>query len=288
MPLLYRRLIRVHVAGLVISRPRITFQLTRTADKTQDTSVIAIHNLNYDHEWQIYERGTTLTLEAGYPETIGILFEGVVQRVTHTRKDLARLTIIECGDQVHGLNKLGGDSEIGYYKQSNVRGLAREIIEDKLGLDVGPLDAIPEDAEFENYFWSGPAGGGLSALLNRYDLQWTEQDGMVRVHRAGEIQPDMSIKGLSQSNGLIGAPVITNEGAEVTMFLDPTVFVGGGLSLDAETLQGDFKVVAMVVKADNWTGPFRTLCALRGAVPKPPPPEPPLPPIVHPADIRFA
>ena len=114
MPYLYRRLIRTTVAGLTIEDPRQALSIERHTDPTQDRGSLAVWNLSPAHESQIRERSGPITVEAGYPSTLAIVFEGEVQRVVRSRERSARITRITLGDMVRGQERLGGISNLVY------------------------------------------------------------------------------------------------------------------------------------------------------------------------------
>ena len=225
MVLLYGRRIEVVVAGLTITEPRITVELDRHIDRTQDRGRVSIYNLSPEHEKRIYERGGPITVSAGYPQTIAIIFDGEVQRVIRAREQLAKITHIKIGDQVRHKSRLGGVFNGSYAGPEPTRRIATDIIE-SLGLIVGPLDNIPEGATFDNFYWTGPADSALDALLRPVKCTWFEADGVIRINRVNMVQPDAPTIFLSPENGLIDSPIPTDEGAEVRMFLNPAVVMG--------------------------------------------------------------
>ena len=193
MALLYRRQIKVDVAGFTISEPRIVVELDRQIDSTQDRGEVSIYNLRDEHEDRIRDRGGPITVSAGYPETVAIVFDGEVQRVIRTRKDKARVTRIKVGDQVRQKSRLGG-----VYSDS-IAGpeLVRRIVTAMNGgplppgvtsappgyLALGPLDAISADATVTNWHWGGqPADAALTGLLARVECTWFEADGLIRIN----------------------------------------------------------------------------------------------------------
>ena len=142
---LYGRRISVTVAGLRLSEMRINVQLERQADQTQTTGNVSLYNLSPGHEQQIYERSSTITVEAGYPSTIATIFDGQVQRVRRPRQNLARITYIELGDQSHAEDTLGGVTSRSYDGVVPILQIATDLVGD-MGLQLGPVDAIPGSA----------------------------------------------------------------------------------------------------------------------------------------------
>ena len=89
-------------------------------------------------------------------------------------------------------DRLVGVSNRVYPGVASVRHIATDLIAD-MGLQPGPLDAIPESATFENFHWGGhPSAGGLRALLNGSEpslahLEWHEADGVMRFRTAEKV-----------------------------------------------------------------------------------------------------
>ena len=241
MALLYRRQIKVDVAGFTISEPRIVVELEKQIDSTQDRGEVSIYNLRDEHEGRIRDSGGPITVSAGYPETTAIIFDGEVQRVIRTRKDKGRITRIKVGDQVRQKNRIGGvysDSLSGPYP---IRRIVPRIVTAMNGgplppgvttrppgyLALGPLDAIPAEATVTNWHWGGqPADAALTALLARVSCTWFEEDRLIRINRIGLIQSDAPAISVSPQTELIGRVNDTDEGYDARMFLNPAVRLG--------------------------------------------------------------
>ena len=264
MAILYQRRIQVEVAGLTITEPRIAVELERSATRTQDRGQCRIYNLSDQHADRIQDRGGQVTIHAGYPETVALLFAGEVQRVIRAREGLSHITRIALGDRVREVSRLGGVYFVSYLGQVSARQIAMDIINDGLGLEPGPLDAIGPRETVNNFYWGdGPADAALDALLRRLGLTWFEEDGVVRVNRLATAQSDAPTIMLSPETGLIERPIVTDEGAEVRMFLNARVVLGAIIQLQSGSLDGSWKVVAVRHAADNWDGTFETFCDLR-------------------------
>ena len=136
--ILYARRILVEIAGFIIEDLRINVEISREIDDTQVKGRVNIYNLSQDHEQQIIDRQDTISVQAGYPETLAILFEGYVQRITKIREDLAHITQIHLGDTAHREQTLRGTFSGSYDGAVAVRQIARDIITDGLELQVGP------------------------------------------------------------------------------------------------------------------------------------------------------
>ena len=260
---LFKRLIKVEVAGLTFTRPRMTVRVKRHADNSQTTGHVLIYNLAPENASRIYDRGDTIRVQAGYPDTIGTIFEGNIQRARNYRQDLAHITHINLGDMARAASVLGGVSARSYDGPVPVRDIAADLVTD-MGLQLGPLNAIAETLTATNYVVAGQSTDALTVLLKRYGLRWFEDNGVVRFRAAGIPQVDATAFGVSPATGLIGVPRTTDEGAEAVMFLNALARIGGIMDILSVALTGRYRIVGLEHNADNWDGPFKTWVDLRG------------------------
>ena len=260
------RYIAVSVAGLTIVRNRISAGIDRPADSAQDGGTISIYNLTRPNEQQIYDRGARISLEAGYPGgQIGQIYNGTVQRVQRQRRNLARITRIKVAGMTYAPTQVGGFTTRSYAGAVSVRAVVQDLAAD-MGLTAGPLDAIPADATVQDAAWSSQATLALTELLRGLGVDWYEDDGLLRTKTADRAQPDSLTSFVSPATGLIGSPVETDEGIEITMFLNPVAQRGGIIDLSSSTISGRWRIAALRHTADNWDGAFTTWCDLRTLV----------------------
>ena len=202
-------------------------------------------------------------MQAGYPETLGIIYEGEVQRIVHARENLARITRIHLGDQVRHKDRLGGIAAISLDGERKIRAIVRDLA-GRIGLPLGPLDAIPANATYSYFYFAGVASDALTKILERVDCRWFEEDGVIRINKAGMMQADAPTITVSPETGLVKNPIRTDEGAEIQMFLNPAVKLGCCIQLESALITSLFKVVGIRHNADNWdSGEFVTWCDLR-------------------------
>ena len=285
MATLYRRNIRVNVAGLTIDQLRMSFTVERDADQTQPLGKVRIHNLSRDTEQRIRERGDTAVLEAGYTDAFtGVLMEGRLQEVRRgpkgmtdggtgaksetIRQRLSRITTIEIGGEAHSIESLRTAVTLETFDTGTpVREVARSVIEKDMGLMAGPLTAIPAEAKLD----SPLAGDGdsrrvLTIVANMVGATWYEDDGTIKFNLPDMMSPDApSDISLSADSGLVRVPVVTDEGAEVVSLLQPMAKIGAGVTVESDHLSGRYKIVALRHEGDNWQGSFVTHYVLRAA-----------------------
>ena len=271
MPPLPRRRIRVTVGGYVISEPRITIRTEHSPDPTQDRGTVEIFNLARERESAIYERAplAPVLVEAGYGGALGVIWDGIVQRVQRDRRiaetGVARITRIDLGDNAHAPGSLGGVTGRTYAGPTRVSDIAADLAGDA-GMEIAGTDLIPADATVTDFSHTGQATDGLGKLLSTVGLTGYDDGGAFRIAPGlASIRADAPSILLSPQTGLIGAPTETDEGAEVTMWLNSAVERFGHIQLQSETLQGSWVVTTFRHNADNWSpeSPFHTWADLR-------------------------
>ena len=263
--LLYDRRIIVDVAGFSISDLRINIEISKEIDDTQVKGHANIYNLTPASEQRVTDRAESIRIQAGYPETLAILFEGFVQRIIKIREDLAHITQIHLGDSAHKAATLGGTFSRSYEGPVPVRQIAQEIISEGLMLESGSLDAIPSGATFTNFYWGGlSAAGALSAVLEPSGLSWFTEDDVIKINRIATPETSSSEISVTPQNGLIGSPTVTDEGVEIDVFLNPRCTLGSVIVLRSAKISGTYKIVSVRHSLDNWNVQnFRTTCDLR-------------------------
>lgn len=265
MTFFFRREIRVTTSGFVITEPRIHANIKLKADQSQDKGVVTVYNLNRDHEQQIYESGGGITVEAGYPNLTGRIFQGIVTRIDRVRQDLSRQVKMSVGNRaLSGPSSLGGRTSRTYIHDRFVRSILRDLVEDDLGMALGPLDAIPIHATVHNFSPSGATDEAMTKLLATVNATWFNDDGIIRVRTIeSPRQSDAPTIRVTPDHGLIGAPKVSDRGVQFEMFLNPLVRRGSLVILESETIAVRDYAVAIEHDADNWHGRFVTKIDMR-------------------------
>ena len=263
--LFWKHNLKVTIAGLIITDPKISISIKKEADHTPPTGYVNIFNLNVNTERQIYERGSQMTLEGGYGDDLGILFDGAVQKVERERLNLSRVTRIKLTGKVQ--EKAATETSrstffASYQDEIKVRTLVTDIVK-AMGLTAGPLDAIPEDAVLPIFYWSADANTALDTAIRDLGLTWYQDGDFIRINKPGEQQSDSSTVSISPENGLIDSPSVTDDGARVRCLLSSNYNVGDVLELTSTTLSGQFKIITVTHRGDNWTGSFFSELELR-------------------------
>ena len=260
----WRHNIEATIAGIVVRDPKIKFAIKRESDSTPPEGYVQIYNLNVNTEKQIYERGTDLILNGGYGDNLGLLFDGAVQKIERERINLSRITTIKLAGKVVRQHTISGTTHRSYNGDATVRQIVTDIVSD-IGLQIGPLDLIPSGAMIHNWNYFGQAGKALTLATRNQNVVWFEDDGVVRFNKPGRgtQQSDAETIHISNENGLIGAPTVTDQGVRLRCLLRPTVRLCNIVELTSQATTGRFKIITILHQGDNWTGSFYSELELR-------------------------
>lgn len=262
MTLLWLRRIEVHVADLVISKPKIAVSMKREVSSTPVSGHVSIYNLSVDRERSINRVGAPLSIVAGYEAAPALIFEGTIQRLERERKGLTRETKLILGGAVVAVEKVGGEVfALSYAEPVPVRTIASDIVA-RMGLTLGPLDAIPAN-EQRPWAYTGSGAAQLNILERGSQWRWYEDDGTIKFNQPRQAQSDADRVEVSPETGLLESPSITEDGARCRTLLNPRFKLGGIVDLKSEALTGTYKIIALTHEGDNWTGRFLSELELR-------------------------
>ena len=129
-----------------------------------------------------------------------------------------------------GWQPLGGVTSRSYDGPEPLRTVLRDLAGD-MGLTLGPVEAVP-DTTVSNWSFAGEAADAVTVLLGGVGRSWWEDGGVLRVRRKGAAgQSDAPRFLISPESGLVGAPVLTDEGVEIVTFLNHALRVGSPIRL---------------------------------------------------------
>ncbi len=264
--ILWKRRVSVETAGLTISEVQIKFNLKKEASSSPPTGEVHLFNLSQTTEQQISEKGSKLTLCAGYGDNCNsILYDGPIERIEKTRENLARITkIFLTGEAAKSTDKEIPDKvSLAYTGDTPLRTIVQDAVAQVDRLRLGPLDPIPPDLSFSNFHRVASIQAVLSNAFRGTELTWYEDDGVIKFNAASVTQPGAADLSISPANGLIGSPSTTEDGAKISTLLLPTAQIGASITVESKALQGNWKIISLNHVGDNREGDFRTDMELR-------------------------
>lgn len=262
MALIWRRQITVQVGGLTIGNeerpPRISVRLSRDGAQSAAECDVRLYNVSPASERHI-ERGSELIVRAGYEQGVAQVFSGVLKTARRERSSdyTARVLLLRGGDETVDPKRPGGGNVTrSYIEPRNPRNIAADIAAD-MGLRLGASVAALPDQPI-TWAFAGTGRDALAQLCARFPgVTSYVLDGEIRFTRSGVPDPDAKVVQVTPDSGLIGVPEYTDEGYAIRTFLHPSITMGSVIDLRSDTLSGRFKVAALSMDLDNWSGPFR-------------------------------
>ena len=255
----YLRRVRIEVedsdrAVLIVEQLRVVFDLRQAAQPSQTPSTVRIWNLGKASASHIAERGQVVRVFAGYDDIkdATALASGEIRRVLHEPNGLDRITTIVLGGSDSALS--GATLSLSVPGPASLHDVLERIV-DEIGLQIGPLDAVPDEELTDGYLHNGGAKVALSGLLEPRGLTFYEVAG--EIHFGGTVVASEFL--LDTRSGLIGSPSVTdNDGAKAKMALNSSIELGQTVEIRSVAVNGWYSVTSVVHRGDNWGGEFVT------------------------------
>ena len=251
----YKRIARLSVGEVQITQDdlRISFEINRSMNESRD-STVSVTNLSAATAARI-ESNAVFELYAGYEGFDGLLIRGAISNVNSRREGTERITTITVA--------AGKDRSELYFEKSYDEGatlhLVLQDIAELMEVKLGDTSIVPNDP-VENLASSVSVAFALDSLLEQRGITWMEEDGFLQFVPL-DFEPGTAGTGtytVNEEVGMKGTPTVTDEGAQVTVLLDPRIRIRSGIILESEAISGTFRVTEMIHRGDTWTGPFDT------------------------------
>ena len=258
----YLRRVKVEIedanrAVLTVEELRVVFDIRQERQSSPSPSTVKIYNLGQASASHISEPGQLVRVWAGYGEISDAdsLFEGETRRVLHERAGLDRVTTIVLGGSDSATN--GAVVNRSIEGPVDLHDVIREVV-NKMGLEIGPLDAIPDEELADGYQYNGSAKTALTRLLEPRGVTPYVVSGAMHFALGGGDATGTQFR-LTRFTGLIGTPSATeNDGARAKMALNNGIELGQPVEIRSDALEGYYKVTSIAHRGDSWAGEFVT------------------------------
>jgi hypothetical protein len=272
----YLRKVRVTFPGGFVINPdskvakhelKIYFNISKGVSGSANTAEIKIWNLSEDHRNSVGKELDDIILEAGYmpPEgggNVGILFQGQIRDVEHTRDGPDIITIISCGDGDRAFRKatISKTYPKGTPVQEVVEGIYKEL--EKEGIKKGEWK-FPDDIDAKKfkrpYSMCGACSRELNTLGRGKGFYWSVQNETMEVIPSDGHLPGVVL--ITPETGMINTPTITDNGVKVSALLNPEVRPNRTVKIESQTLEmngegGLYRVSQATYTGDNRDGTF--------------------------------
>lgn len=288
----YRLVIGQSGAGgaLEITQLRTAFTITKTTKKNPNSSRIQVWNLAKATRERLQKPGTRCELHAGYAEHLGpqLIFKGDVTFAwtKHDGPDI--VTEFDLGDGVAPYRDTM--VSLGYDKNVNSQTLLNDLAR-QMGTPLYLPDEAPSRTWENGISFHGPARSALDRVTRGSGLEWSIQNGLLQVLRAGGATTRGAIV-IAADSGMVNSPERQRKGAEepvqvnttgsatrprqrvnsyasewdgwrVNSLLMPTLNPGDRIKLEAREVEGVMRIRELKhegdTHGDNWNSELRVV-----------------------------
>ncbi|MEE9382840.1 MAG: hypothetical protein V3V08_05440 [Nannocystaceae bacterium] len=211
----------IDLTGLRIRFEVIKNQLT---SRLQNACKVEVFNLSQSSREKIEERGTQIELRAGYGDKLRTLFSGQLRRAFSVHENVEWITTIYANEEWQAIqgSTVSQQWSAGTPARTVLDDLAKTFGEPADGFrvqDIGDLPSILRPLSL-----SGASSEAMNGLAETYGFTWGWVDGRLEIVGA-EPEFSDSVVEISASTGMVGSPVVTDLGIEVTTLLNPSLKV---------------------------------------------------------------
>lgn len=223
--------------GLELGEMRVVFQTHHADYETPNHADIRVYNLAEETARRIKREFTSVVLQAGYGDTLGVIFSGQVRQVRLGRENGADtyLDILASdGDRAYNYATVNTTLAAGATAKDQMR--AAQDAMAAQGVDAGELPELVAPILPRGRVMYGMARRHMRDAAEATGSSWSIQDGKSQVVSVQGYLPGEAVI-LTSATGLIGQPEQTNEGIKVRSLLNPRFRVGGRIRLDNSSIK---------------------------------------------------
>lgn len=215
---------------------RITFEVLIDPNGANSYADIAVYNLSEDTAAKAFTKGRVLTLKAGYPDTIDVIFKGQITNILRERTGPDTRTRVLCRGGAIAPTRPTVAKSFG-------AGIRIEDIIGTLGVALGyEVILVAEDfAKIPPYPRGYTVNGDPQTYLDKlgvaHQFTYVVDNNRLVISAIGAERTGQ-IHAVSQLTGMEGIPEITGGeqgvGADVTIRLNPKVRINGRFMIESE------------------------------------------------------
>lgn len=248
--LLWQRVAVLTIDTIEIKDLRFVFTVDASIKPQPNKASISVFNLNPDHRAQIEElRSAPVRLDVGYLEGTQTVFLGDLRTCPSSKDGPDWVTTVESGDGEKAIRT-------ARVNVSAAKGTSTDKILKDVATAIGVLPGNLEDAakKIKSAFpgsgsifptgtiLTGSAAREMTNICRSLNLEWSVQKGALQILERGKALEKSAVL-LSSTTGMIGSPTVDNKGVlSVSSLMNPEIFPGRLLVLEALRLQGQYRI----------------------------------------------
>lgn len=258
-----------------ITDMRFEFKIEKNLASHPNTCDLTITNLAEVTREDFVTGKVSVRFEAGYDQTLRLMFVGDVRYASNEKQGTEWLTKIQLADG--GRAFAAARVNHTYAPKTPLIKILGDAAR-ALGVTLPPEIAASKDLQSRvaaGEVLSGYASDELTRLLAPFGYEWSFQNGQIQILRVDEVRPG-SIRVISQDDGMIESPVIdppkirapskaTRSKAKprvpkltVKHTLDPELVPGGQMEVRSRSINGRFKIDKLQHQGDTFGSDWTT------------------------------
>ena len=234
-------------AGVRITGLRVSFTVEKTTSAAPNSLEVRITNPSDDTSATLLKRDYTLMLEAGYKDSVELLYVGDILEARDEWAAPDRTVTLSCGDGAKAIRK---STIFASFRGGTTAKQIFARLADAMGVPLGPIGGIDNTQYVNGFSAAGSTRTALDTLTRRLGASWSIQDGELIVRAANEPEKGTLIQ-LDPDCGLVGSPERTDTGVRFKSLLQPRIRPGRKVRLKSRSLSGDYLVTKVTHTGDT-------------------------------------
>jgi hypothetical protein len=206
--------------ALDVSKLRITFEVKKTENETPNQAQIRIYNLAQEIENKIINEYTRITLQAGYQDHYGVIFDGEITQAKRGHDGVDTYLEINAsdGDQAYSA-MINVTLSAGSSQSDHINAVANAM-----GIGTGHIETAGQKLPRGKVMY-GHARDVLRTSAYSNGQNWSIQDGQLHILGQYSLLPNQAVV-LNSKTGLIGGAEQSTNGINARALLNPMLKIG--------------------------------------------------------------
>ena len=217
-------------SALDFSQMRVTFDIKKTQNETPNLAQIKIYNLAPDTENQIINEFTRVTLQAGYQDHYGVIFDGEIVQSKRGREN-GTDTFIEIsasdGDSAYNNAIVNVTLAAGSSQADHIN-----VASKSMGIGTGYTSPSGQKLPRGKVMY-GHAKDVLRTSAQTNNQDWSIQDGQLQILSKVSLLPTQAVV-LNSQSGLIGGAEQSTQGVLAKALLNPMLKIGAHVIINEQ------------------------------------------------------
>ena len=222
--------------GLEITDLRFSFIVELSLVGFPNMATIKIYNLKKSNRNLIQEEFTKIFLYAGYQGNVPLLFSGNIVNVTHEKEGPDWITTLFCGDGIKTINEstINKTLPAGATTESLLDELIGQMDDVTKGVTEGLKDCLTgKRSLLRSIVLAGNVKDWLNKLSENCGFDYSINNDVLETTTKGKPLNDEPPVIITQANGMLGSPELTEVGLKVRSLLLPQLKLGRRIEIQS-------------------------------------------------------